>query len=271
MNSSLIESLQKLQIGNPFSALEEPFLLLAFFLCVCGFIFNVLAEKQDPLRAFVRTGVASVFIAAIPLWGGWVRDGAYYLPYSVLDFNTSLSGVYGKITTSVNTALSHPTFDFSLFDAIGSAILDMAVAMMMRLVATLGSFVAIPLLFVQIGTDKFLLTTMPLAIAAMTVPTLRSQAQGYIAFWVSVLLWPLFFAVVTVIAGLVFSVSNSLGMSWIETNATGGIVANFIAPFAAGAILIGGILSTPPLAYSLCTHGGAALTGPSPSLITFLR
>jgi len=271
VTKTLLESLQRLQAGNPFSVLEEPFLYIAFFLCVAGFIFNVLAEKEDPLRAFVRAAMASTFIAALPLWTAWVRDGLYFFPNSLLDYQTSLAGIYRQITDAVNTALSQQTFEFSLFDALGSVLMDFVVALLMRTVAALGSMVAVPLLFVQIGVEKFLVTAMPMAIAALTVPALRNQAQGFIAFWVSILMWPLFFAVVTVIAGFVFTVSNHLGTTWFEANLTGGIFANFVAPFSAGAILIGGILSTPALAYSLCTHGGAALTGPSPSLITFLR
>jgi hypothetical protein len=271
VNTSLLESLQRLQVGNPFAVLEEPFLLIAFFLGVLGFMFNVLAEKDDPLRAFVRVAVAALFIAAIPLWTGWVREGIYFLPYTLLEYHTSLAGIYRNITNAVNTALNHQAFEFSLFDALGSVLMDFVVVVMMRLIAGLGSMVAIPLLFVQIGVEKFLVATLPMAIAALTIPTLRNQAQGYIAFWVSVLLWPFFFAVVTIIAGFVFTVSDNLGRTWLETTVTGGIFANFAAPFSAGAILIGGVLSTPPLAYSLCAHGGAALTGPSPSLITFLR
>ncbi len=271
MNRSLLESLQRLQVGNPFAALEEPMLLIAFFLCVTGFIFNVLAERDDPLRAFVRAAVASVFIAALPLWATWVRDGIYFLPYTLLEYHTSLTHVFRNITNALNGALDHQAFEFSLFDALGNVLMDFVVALLMRLIAGVGSLIAIPLMFVQIGVEKFLTVTLPVAIAAMTVPTLRNQAQGYMAFWLSVLLWPLFFAVVTVIAGFVFTVSNQLGTTWVETTLTGGIFANFVAPFSAGAILIGGILSAPPLAYSLCAHGGAALTGPSPSLITFLR
>lgn len=271
MNKSLLESLQNLQVANPFGALEFPFMLIAFFLGVVGFIFNVLHDREDPLRAFMRVAVASIFIAAMPLWCGWVRDTAYFLPHSLIDYHTSLTGIYTQITNAVNLALRHEAFDFSLFDALGNVVMDLIVAGLMRLIAGLGSIVAIPLLFVQIGVEKFLSIAMPVALAALTVPALRNQAQGFIAFWVSVLLWPLLFAVVTLIASLVFSVSNHLGTTWAETTLTGGIFANFIAPFCAGAILIGGILATPPLAYSLATHGGAALTGPSPSLITFLR
>lgn len=271
MNKSLLEALQRLNTGNPFQVLEAPLLLLAFLLCVLGVMFTLVVTKEDPLRAFARCTFASVFIAATPLWTGLVRDGLYFLPYSLLDYHTSLAGTFGRIMQAVNTALKHPAFDFSLWDALGSVLMDVVVAMLMRIVATLGSMLAIPLLFVQIGVEKFLVTTMPVAIAAMTVPTLRHQAQGFVAFWVSVLLWPLFFAVATVIAGLTFTVSNQLGQTWAELGAGGGIFSTFVAPFTAGAILIGGVLGTPPLAYSLCAHGGAALTGPSPALITFLR
>lgn len=271
MNKSLLESLQNLQLANPFSALELPFMLIAFCLCVVGFIFNVLHARDDPLRAFTRVGIASIFIAAMPLWTGLVRDAVYFLPYSLLDYHTSLMAIFKSITNAVNSAARHDALDFSIFDALGSVLMDFVVTLLMRMVAGIGSILAIPLLFVQIGVEKFLVVAMPVAIAMLTVPALRNQAQGFIAFWFSVLLWPLFFAVVTVVASLVFSVSNHLGTTWAETNITGGIFANFLAPFCAGAILIGGVLATPPLAFSLATHGGAALTGPSPSLITFLR
>lgn len=271
MNLSLFESLQRLRLDNPFSRLDEPVLILAFLFCVVGFIFNVLGDKQDPLRAFVRLAVASVFIASKPLWTAWVRDGLYFLPYSILDYHASLIGVFRNIATTVNAALDQKALDFTILEAFGSVMMDFTVALFMRTIAGVGSLVAVPLLFVQVGVEGFLATLLPVAIAALTVPAIRNQAQGFIAFWVSVLIWPLFFAVVTVIAGSVFTVSNHLNTSWTETLVTGGIVSNLIAPFAAGAILIGGVLATPPLTYSICAHGGAALTGPSPSLITFLR
>ena len=264
MNNSLIEALQRLQVGNPFAVLEEPVMMLAFFLCVLGFMFNVLVEKEDRMRALGRCAVASVFIAALPFWSSLVRDGLYFLPYGLLDFHTSLTSTCRHITRAFVTALKNPAYDFSLFDALSNVLMDVAVAILMRIVATMGSLVAIPLLFLQVGVEKFLITTMPVAVAALTIPALRSQAQGYLAFWVSILLWPLFFAVVTVIAGLVFTVSNNLGELWADLGTgVGGIISVFIAPFAAGAILFGGIIATPPLAYSLATHGGAALSGPS--------
>lgn len=271
MNKSLLEALERLRIDNPFAVLEEPMLMVGFVLCVVGLIFTILVEKDDPLKAFARCMVATAFIAALPLWSSLVRDGLYFLPHRLLDYHTGLSGIFKKITTAVNTAVNQPAFDFSIFDALGSVLMDVVVALLMRAVATLGSMVAVPMLFVQIGAEKLVITTMPVAIAAMTVPAIRNAGQGYLAFWVSLLLWPFFFAVVTVIAGQVFTVSNNLGQLWSESTSAGGVFSNFIAPFTAGAILLGGILSTPPLAYSLCAHGGAALSGPSPSLLTFLR
>jgi len=269
VNKQLIEALQNLRLANPFAPLETPFLMLAFLFAVIGYAMTVIGEKQDHLRPVVRTTVACIFIAAVPLWTGLVRDGVYYLPYSLLDYHTGLEAVYQNITNAVNSAIDSKALDFSLFDALGSVIMDFIVVVLMRTIATIGSLIAIPLLFVQIGADQFCVTIMPLAIAGLTVPAIRNQCQGFIAFWVSVLLWPLFFAVVTIIASTVFSVSNNLTAHWLETLTGGGFIGNFIAPFAAGLILLGGIISTPPLAYSLCAHGGAALSGPSvTSLIT---
>lgn len=271
MNKSLLEALEKLRTENPFGVLETPFLLLAFSLCVAGLIGGVLAEHEAPLKPFARCMLAVAAIAALPAWSGLIRGAAYFLPYQVLDYHTGLTGIYQRIAGAVNTAVSQPAFDFSLFDALGAVMMDFIAALLMRLIASLGSVVAVPLLFVQVGAEQLVITAMPAALAALTVPALRNAAQGFLAFWVSLLLWPLFFAAVTVIAGQVFTVSNQLGQLWADGGGSGGILTNFIAPFAAGAILLGGILSTPPLAYSLCAHGGAALSGPSPSLLTFLR
>ncbi len=237
-------------------------MMIAFMLAIVGYVMTVLGEKQDHFKPLMRVCVASIFIAAIPLWTGLMRDACYYLPYALLDYHTGLSDIFHRITAAVNTAVNQPGLDFSVWNAVGSVLMDLVVVGLMRLIATIGSVIAIPLLFVQVGVERFCMVAMPVAVAGLTIPAIRNQCQGFIAFWISVLLWPLFFAIVTVIAGFVFTVSNGLSVSWVDSLAGAGFIGNFLAPFASGLILLGGIIGTPPLAYSLCAHGGAALSGP---------
>ncbi len=263
MNQELLETLQNLQVGNPFSPLELPFMMIAFFMAIVGYIMTVLSAKQDYLKPLLRVCVASIFIAAIPLWTGLMRDVCYYLPYSLLDYHTGLSDIYKRITVAANAAVDQKGLDFSIFDAIGSVLIDLVLVAVMRTIASLGSFIAIPVLFVQVGVERFCLVAMPVAVAGLTIPAIRNQCQGFIAFWVSVLLWPLFFSIVTVIAGFVFSIASGLQISWAESLSGIGFVGSFLASFTSGMILLGGITATPPLAYSICAHGGAALSAPN--------
>jgi hypothetical protein len=260
MNKSLIESLAKLQLANPFAPLTEPLMMLAFALCVLGYILTVLSKTDDNLRAFGRMAVATIFIASIPLWSGIVRSALYYLPEHLLDYHTGMVTVFDQLTGSTNRAVDRVP-DYSILDLSSQSLIDTMTVLAMRLLCTIGSFIAAPLLIIQIFLDQVLIVLMPIAISAATIPPLRNQAQGFMAFWISTLLWPLGFAIVTVMAGSVFTLTDRLGNAWVDSAGSNAAITNFFAPAACALILIFGILSVPPLAYSLCTHGGASMLG----------
>jgi hypothetical protein len=168
--------------------------------------------------------------------------------------------VFDQLTGATNQAVDRVP-DFALWDLSSQALIDTLTAMGMRLICTIGSYIALPLLIVQILLEQVLLVLMPIASAGATVPALRNQAHGFMAFWVSTLLWPLGFAIVTTMAGSVFTLTDRLGNAWVDSAGSNSLLTNFFAPFACAFILIFGVLSVPPLAYSICTHGGAAMLG----------
>jgi hypothetical protein len=242
-------------LPNPFSIIDDEVLAVSFVLMVSGLIMGIWDKRNeisDALAVIVKAGILAGCIAASPWLFSLATDLMYWPAVKLIHANGGVNSAGDNLRAASAAAMAATPLSFSLLHLSTTAIFVVIFTGLCNILAAIGSVILIPLYFLQHGLVHVSQTLLPIGIASLCVPTLREKGMSFILSSLSLLAWPLGFAIVNTIAGsaaheiLVFGPFREYGA-----------IGALLGPLVIGLILILGYVNVPLICYFLFTSGSA--------------
>lgn len=255
-----IEIARLSDLPNPLAPIETEFQILAFTICVAGFIAHIWANKDNPspeLATFLRLSIVVAVIAFLGPLQKIVTDVFYYFPEKLIrdghGINTAGDRIRAQMAEIYALEADDPSF-MSLFKISFASLVSNFLATLFSSIAFLGSVVLIPIYFIQHFAVLLGFGGMPIAVSLFALPAMKDKAANYVLSVLSVLSWPFFLVILNIAAGYMLDMADSDNMP-----AAWGFFGAALVPALAALVLIAGSMAVPLFAYFLFTTGGGYL------------